>query len=1481
MIAKIARIIGIILVSIIALNIILYIVFSIPSVQQRAANFALSRLQPKLDTEIGLSSIRIRLFNSIELRGLFVKDQQQEPLLYIDRLSVQISARDLLRNNLSVHRMQMENFTANVYRDSPDDPFNFQFIIDAFSSGQKQDTTAVQQPASWHITINDLSLRNGTLRYNVRSEPTTPGEFNTNHLGIYDFNFHSRINFRNAEDFSVDITLISFLENNSGIELNDFNGSVIGMGNLLSSNAFNININNSYLTLSNARFNTESQEFSISIESETDPQDINRFVPIFSHMEYPISFHLDAQGQLPQISLTNLSLAYGNTIIDLSASLANIQDVEFSDMTLIINSLSVSQEDLQAFIRIGNEEFISPESLWALGDIHLQLQAHGSLNRFRYEGDIQIEQGDLHIAGIGRFQDNFDLISFEGPVTAKHIHVASIIGEGAGVDFATVRTNAKIIIPPGDNEPVLISAEGYVASAYFNAFRYENIFFTSEIVAGGLGGATISAHVHTETELNHFDLNAELAFDDHMKFVINGTVEHLDLRPLLMREGWQTPSITTQIDIDMRGETMDNMVGTITLLNTSLADHNFIYNPGPIMLQSTDLANGGQRVQLMTMFLEATIEGNYYFSTIGNELMHALRPHLPSVITAEQARLQAAPQNNFTFNIALRNTEDLSFALALPFYNIELASISGALHTASTEPITLDAHLPRFMFNGNDMRETRLNLRCTSSDGINLHLNTYLSQERGFINARLNTTAANDSINNLITFNLNNPATMSNGELLVTMDFLRTLQNELISTTHIHPASISFNDTRIDFNDATIVQRTEHIEVTNFGLRENDMLLFGVEGVASTNATDSLRLFFHNTELLNILSAFNIHTISGAINGGVYINQVLRNPMIRTEDLRIDNIAAHNDTIGTLIVHGNWNSVNLGLDLDAYLIDEDHRNLTIRGFIPTTDQSPYRMGVNFRIEDFDLITVLPFADDIFSELSGHLSANLDITGSVAEPVIEGWVGIENGVIRVAYTNVTYYISDRMEIRRDNVGLNDLVIRDQNGNTATLNLTLTHANFGRMMYSASIVLDDFLLLNNERRTDLFAHGNLRLSGNFNVTGSSSGIFGEGSLQTSSRSNVNVTIPTIATADEFGNVIFINQPSPPDTPDFLWRYTDNLTDSRANAIPIVMQVQLHINQLLETGVVLDPVMGNALRNIRGDGELDFRFDSRANVPVTIFGDYVIQDGVFHLNLQNLRNLNFDIRQGSTLTMVGNPLNTRFNIVAYHQVRADLQTLHPQIFSDMSNTRVRTNAMLEITGDVQSMDLTPSIEIPDASSDIQQRLNNLLDNDNKMQQFVYLAAFGSFFPIDGSINLSGANVGMQVAANMLSQTLDGIFANALGNNWRVGTTLQSTDGSIDNVRVGVDVSGRLLNDRLHISTNLSYAEESMLANHQAFMGEVEVEYEINSWLRLRVYNRANDRLYRRSPITQGAGVVVTRQARTFDNLFRFRSGRRSEAP
>lgn len=1485
---KIARILAIVVISIILLNIVLFITFSLPPIQKWAAGYALEKLEPAIGTNASLDGIRIRLFNTVELNGLYVEDQKQDTLFYADRISARIRALDLLRNRLTVQKTGIENFKANVYRNTAEEPFNFQFIIDAFTS--EKDTLVVKKEKdSMLITGEDIILKNGTINYNILSEPETPGQFNVNHFSVYNFNFKANAYFQSIGDMKANIDILSFVENNSGLYLNNLKANVTGKGKQLESDYVQISLNNSDIQINGASFNTETKEFSLNlISDQIDPKDIGKFYYPVADLKEKLSFEIVADGQLPSANLNKFTLQYGSdTYFDITGMISDYSDFEKSDLRVDVRNMNVSQSDLESIIQVWAAEYVSPTQLTALGNLNLELQAIGKLRGFNYNGYINTEQGDVSLNGLGRITNSFSFLSFEGPVTVDNFNVSNIIGEGAGVGNATLSAKTKVIIPKED--VLTVSAEGVVEALIYNDYLYNDINFN-----GLYAGNNVSANLKMDSPLNQFDITGDITFGDSLGFIVNGNVQRLNLNPFIQMKSWKTPILTTQIEANMKGTTIDDIAGTLVIKNSSIVDSNFIYNPGPIYLQALSDTGEGKRLQIMSSFMEAELIGDYYFSTIAKELKQVLHPHLPSLIAiSEDLHSESADSdnynyteninsrnlipgnNNFKFNILLNNTEDFSYTFGLPFYNVEQANINGSVDMTVGNTIQLNAHIPRIMFGNSDIRETRVDLN-NKGDGIGVNLNTYLVQSNGFINAILRTDAVNDSIINNLTFDVEKSSSSAKGNLLISMGFDRDLNNDLASNIRIHPSTIDFNGNKIDINDAAIVYNKDRISITNFGITEDQMLLLGIDGIASKSEADNLRIYFNNTELANILTALNISNFAGSINGGITIRQALETPMIITEDLRIENITVHNDTIGSLIIEGDWDQIYSGLNLDAYLIKDGERNLEIKGYVPTGSESPLPMDVTVTMEEFQLYALQPLTVSSLSKISGRVNSNIKITGSLSEPVTEGWLGIEDGEIKVAYTNVTYYLSDTVQIKKDNVGLENLVIRDQNNKTATLNLSLSHTNFGRMIYTVGITLDDFMLLNNENRTDLMVYGDMRLSGNLSVTGSPMGIYGDGNVTTRSASEVTVMLPQTAQATEYSGIIYINTHQS-DSLAFLRRRDEelNLTNTKVkSAIPIIMRATVDLNPMLELSVLLDPTTGNAIE-VNGEGELNINFNSKSTPPVRLYGDYEINKGKFHYNLQNLRTVDFNIREGSRLTMEGDPMYTQFNIIAYLPVRADLTALSPTFTTELANTRVPVNALLQIRGNLEGMDLQYDIELPESSNDIQQRVNSFIsDEETKILQFAYLATTGSFIPSQGSPDLNfGSSVFTKFAASTLSRGLDALFSSALNDNWSVSTNLESVDGTLDNVRMGLDVSTRLLNNRLRMSTNLSYGDNSMMASQQAFMGEFDLEYDLNTWLMLRAFNRANERFYSRTPTTQGVGVVVTKEAHSLRDLFNFR--------
>ncbi|MDE5921556.1 MAG: translocation/assembly module TamB domain-containing protein, partial [Paramuribaculum sp.] len=126
------------------------------------------------------------------------------------------------------------------------------------------------------------------------------------------------------------------------------------------------------------------------------------------------------------------------------------------------------------------------------------------------------------------------------------------------------------------------------------------------------------------------------------------------------------------------------------------------------------------------------------------------------------------------------------------------------------------------------------------------------------------------------------------------------------------------------------------------------------------------------------------------------------------------------------------------------------------------------------------------------------------------------------------------------------------------------------------------------------------------------------------------------------------------------------------------------------------------------------------------------------------------------------------------------------------------------------------------------------------------------------------------VSVASSTISSQLSSILGQ-LSDNWSIAPNIRSDRGDFSDVEVDLALSSNLLNNRLLLNGNFGYRDKSM--NSNTFIGDFDIEYLLNrtGTLRLRAYNRYNDRNYylRSALTTQGVGVVFKRD---FDNMFNF---------
>lgn len=155
------------LLTLLLLPILLLLLLQLPVVQNFVRSKAESYLQDQLKTDVRIGGLRFTWLNAIRLDDVFVGDTRKDTLLSSHELSVRYNLLSLLGNELNVKSLSWEDAVVNIYRPAQDSAFNYQFVIDAFSSpSTKEDTLIEESGTTLKYNIGNVSLERITVRFN-------------------------------------------------------------------------------------------------------------------------------------------------------------------------------------------------------------------------------------------------------------------------------------------------------------------------------------------------------------------------------------------------------------------------------------------------------------------------------------------------------------------------------------------------------------------------------------------------------------------------------------------------------------------------------------------------------------------------------------------------------------------------------------------------------------------------------------------------------------------------------------------------------------------------------------------------------------------------------------------------------------------------------------------------------------------------------------------------------------------------------------------------------------------------------------------------------------------------------------------------------------------------------------------------------------------------------------------------------------------
>ena len=227
--------------------------------------------------------------------------------------------------------------------------------------------------------------------------------------------------------------------------------------------------------------------------------------------------------------------------------------------------------------------------------------------------------------------------------------------------------------------------------------------------------------------------------------------------------------------------------------------------------------------------------------------------------------------------------------------------------------------------------------------------------------------------------------------------------------------------------------------------------------------------------------------------------------------------------------------------------------------------------------------------------------------------------------------------------------------------------------------------------------------------------------------------------------------------------------------------------------------------------------------------MFGSYRISQGVYKFSLQEVIRKDFIIKDGSTITFNGAPLNATLDIQAGYLVNsASLNDLVPDAGNYVNQTNIKVNCLMALTGQLTSPDIKMSLELPNERDEVQALVRNYIPTDEQMNmQILYLLGIGKFYTPENVDATGNSNM----MSSVLSSTLSGQLNNALSqiidsNNWNFGTNFSTGERGWTDMEFETMLSGQLLNNRLLINGNFGYRDNPMANTN--FVGDFEAELD-----------------------------------------------------
>ena len=1411
------HIISCIIWTIFALYVILIVLLHLPPVQTFLGSTVATALAQKFGTEVSVGKINLGFFNRIIIDDVKMLDQKGDSMIYASRLSAKVDLLPLKDGKISVSSAQLFGLRANIYRQNAKSDMNIQFMLDSLAS---KDTT---QHKPLDLRIGSVIIRHGSIAYNQRDIASAAGVFSPQHIGISNLSAHIALHHLTDNDIHLSIKKIAFTDK-SGLQVKNLRFKVNADKHQAHLSDFQLELPKSHLLLEDliATYRTDGKG---KLISET--------LQFEGGIKPSLITLSDVACFAPILRKWNDAL-YIDTHFSGTSTSARIHQLHFKTQSgsILLKANAKASDWNRKLHWLANIETlqVSDEGVEQIAaNLGSKVKIPKEvlrLGNIYYKGVIS-GKGKSQIGTKGVLRTDAGNVEIDAHQNGKQLYAKV---DTKGINLGKILDNAKLgiiaahITAQGTKEHLV--AKGEIPLFDFNNYRFRNIRLDGSYNKGLIDGLASIA-----------DPNINLQVAGKYSIPKKQYEAQLNLAHLQP-----------------------------TVLGVKMADNTYTLNDIRVSAKNE---GADSYLDLEAPFANIHVKGQYDYGTLVQTMTNMLASKLPTLPGIGKTSNKA--RNNFSIEAEIASTEILQRMLGVPLDIQQPVVIDGNISDLDRS-VNLTAQLPAFSYNGSDYSGGALQM---NTEGDTLKVDARIKTgAAGSISPTLHVkaAAADNTLMASLGYNNHSKSLPIHGALNAEAQFYKNTDN--VSTAHvdIKPSLIHIGEKPWKVHPADITYSKNHLEIENFEVSHGDQHV-AVNGLATPNKEDSIVAQLKDVDVEYILNLVNFHSVdfSGKASGKAIVKSIFNDPDAYAK-LDIKDFEFERGPMGILHAKVSFNKELSQIDINAVADEGEEHQTLIDGYV-----SPKRNYIDLGIEaqGTNMKFMESFCGSFMDDIQARAKGKVNLVGDLKDINLVGDL-YATGKMHMKQLGTEYSFKNlHAHAIPDDILLNNDTIFDRNHNMALVSGGIHHKHLTRLSYDLTLKAHNFLGYDTHEFGDNTFYGTVYATGEVGIHGKS----GETIIDIDAEPRPgSIFVYNVASPDAISDKSFIHwhdiAPELTDSLKHLQKDADDDIDFSSD-----MRINFLVNATpnLTLKLMMDPQSGDYI-TLNGNGVLRANWFNKGSFDM--FGNYVVDHGVYKLTIQNVIKKDFEFMPGGTIAFGGNPYNAPLNLQAKYTVNGvPLSDL--SIGRSFSSNNIRVDCLMNITGTPQSPSVDFSMDLPTVNSDAKQMIYSVINSQEEMnQQVLYLLAIGRFYAqtknnqsSEDADQQSQTSLAMQsFLSGTISQQLNTVLSNVVkSNNWNFGANISTGDEGFNNAEYEGILSGRLLNNRLLFNGQFGYRDNANAT--QSFIGDFDLRYLIfpNGNLAVRMYNQTNDRYFTRNSLnTQGLGLIMKKDFNGWRDLF-----------